>query len=246
MSAPLPPAPPAEYTPSDEQLINTEDDYALTDYPEDDDDGGHESEYICDSEYVDNEYGEDDEEEDEDGGFHCEFPPDQPSYQELLGAELHNYLPTFNADIDTTSQEHMAAATELMELNGNFAAAHNAVAAAAMASAAGAAAAAGEDPEKDVVYYGFTKPSSSSNQQRRRRRNRHSMISNDNRYSGDFGLDYDAGNVITDDMSISVGGYTSTNASMSDISGVCDIEDSEANLSDDDYDAAAATMHTVV
>lgn len=78
------------------------------------------------------------------------------------------------------------------------------------------------------------------------------MISNDNRYSGDFGLDYDAANVMMDDMSISVGGYTSTNASMSDISGVCDIEDSEANITDYDSGEDNAsqkqlnTMHTVV
>lgn len=36
-----------------------------------------------------------------------------------------------------------------------------------------------------------------------------------------------------DDMSVSFGGYTSTNASCSDISGLCDIEDSEMNLSDE-------------
>ncbi|XP_035206059.1 uncharacterized protein LOC118181087, partial [Stegodyphus dumicola] len=40
-----------------------------------------------------------------------------------------------------------------------------------------------------------------------------------------------------DSMSMSVGGYTSTNASFSDISGaVCEIDDSEANCSDVDYD----------
>lgn len=40
-----------------------------------------------------------------------------------------------------------------------------------------------------------------------------------------------------DSMSMSVGGYTSTNASFSDISGaVCEIDDSEANCSDVDYE----------
>ena len=35
-------------------------------------------------------------------------------------------------------------------------------------------------------------------------------------------------------MSVSMRGYTSTNASMSDISGLCEIDDSEVNLSDND------------
>ena len=42
-----------------------------------------------------------------------------------------------------------------------------------------------------------------------------------------------------DAMSVSgigAGGYTSTNASCSDISGLCEIEDSEVNLSDYDSD----------
>lgn len=44
-----------------------------------------------------------------------------------------------------------------------------------------------------------------------------------------------------DNMSMSVGGYTSTNASFSDISGaVCEIDDSEANCSDGDYEGVGA------
>jgi len=39
---------------------------------------------------------------------------------------------------------------------------------------------------------------------------------------------------VGDNMSVSVGGYTSTNASCSDISGLCEIEDSEINLSDEE------------
>lgn len=55
-----------------------------------------------------------------------------------------------------------------------------------------------------------------------------------------------------DDMSVSFGGYTSTNASCSDISGLCDIEDSEMNLSDEsDIDIqpakfSSAHLHTQV
>ena len=37
-----------------------------------------------------------------------------------------------------------------------------------------------------------------------------------------------------DEMSVSMGGYTSTNASCSDISGLCEIEDSEINMSGED------------
>lgn len=37
-----------------------------------------------------------------------------------------------------------------------------------------------------------------------------------------------------DDMSVSMGGYTSTNASCSDISGLCEIDDSENNFTDDE------------
>lgn len=35
-------------------------------------------------------------------------------------------------------------------------------------------------------------------------------------------------------MSMSLGGYASTNASMSEISGLCEIEDSEVNLSEEE------------
>ncbi|GAB1601746.1 protocadherin Fat 1 isoform X5 [Argonauta hians] len=57
-----------------------------------------------------------------------------------------------------------------------------------------------------------------------------------------------------DDMSVSVGGYTSTNVSCSDISGLCDIEDSDMNITDHDSDHdmlpvnkfSSAHLHTQV
>lgn len=203
-----------------QRLIHPEDDYAITDYPDEDDEelDGNESEYVCDSEFVDNE----DDDEDTD------FPADHPSFQELLEGDPQKYFPHYG-DLGAPSQENVddAGATEMTELNGNLSAAD------------------------DVMYYGFPKPSTN---QRRRRGNpfRQSLVSNDNRYSGDFGLDF-AGGTTVDDMSVSVGGYTSTNASMSDMSGLCDIDDSEANLTD--YDSGddntsqrlnSTHMHTVV
>ena len=57
--------------------------------------------------------------------------------------------------------------------------------------------------------------------------------------SGIEGMEYDMGTMsVADDVSVSMGGYTSTNASCSDLSesNLCEIEDSEVNISDDDDD----------
>ncbi|XP_061184166.1 protocadherin Fat 1-like isoform X2 [Saccostrea echinata] len=46
--------------------------------------------------------------------------------------------------------------------------------------------------------------------------------------------EYNVRNSVIDRMSMSLGGYASTNASVSDISGLCEIEDSEVNLSEEE------------
>ncbi|XP_056011143.1 protocadherin Fat 1-like isoform X5 [Ostrea edulis] len=46
--------------------------------------------------------------------------------------------------------------------------------------------------------------------------------------------EYNVRNSVIDRMSMSMGGYASTNASVSDISGLCEIEDSEVNLSEEE------------
>ena len=45
---------------------------------------------------------------------------------------------------------------------------------------------------------------------------------------------YTSGASVMDDVSVSMGGYASTNVSCSELSGLCEIEDSEANNSDDE------------
>lgn len=46
--------------------------------------------------------------------------------------------------------------------------------------------------------------------------------------------EYNVRNSVIDRMSMSLGGYASTNASMSEISGLCEIEDSEVNFSEEE------------
>ena len=70
------------------------------------------------------------------------------------------------------------------------------------------------DDDDDVIHYGF--PSSPN-------KNRPTSYT-----------DTETGISCLDDMSVSMSGYRSTNASTSDISGLCEIEDSEANTSGDD------------
>lgn len=79
----------------------------------------------------------------------------------------------------------------------------------------------GNEDNESVVHYGFpphqTKFSTEG-------------CITDSEYNGDYGRS--AASV--DNMSVSMGDFTSTNASCSDISGLCEIEDSEINLSDEE------------
>ncbi|XP_033742919.1 LOW QUALITY PROTEIN: protocadherin Fat 1-like [Pecten maximus] len=175
-----------------------------------------ESEYVGDSEYAENEYDTDDH------GY-----PSPPDYHQILG------LPPF-PEIDEQGggqedpyhlpQHNLHMHPDQYLPNHSFSQSHEQVGET------------GNDPptypevevsdvsdtedNESVVQYGF--PSSSMGRRPR---------AQEGEYNPDYGQS--AASMI-DNMSVSVGGYTSTNASCSDISGLCEIEDSEVNLSEDD------------
>lgn len=182
------------------------------------------SEYVGDSEYAENEYDTDDHgypsppdyhqilglppfpEIDEQGGGEClqEDPYHLPQHN--LHIHPDQYLPNHSF---SQSREHVGERE------------------------------AGQDPptypeveisdasdtedNESVVHYGF--PNNSVG-----RRGLPPDVT-DSEYNGEFAQ---SGASMIDNMSVSVGGYTSTNASCSDISGLCEIEDSEVNLSDEE------------
>ena len=80
-----------------------------------------------------------------------------------------------------------------------------------------------DNDENEVVTYGFPKNKKLAK----------GFLSD----GGITDSEYNARNSIIDRMSMSMGGNASTNASVSDISGLCDIEDSEVNFSDGDSES---------
>lgn len=194
----IPDSPSSSHSNESNAHINP-DEYEYTDYP----DECQDSEYVGDSEYAENECGDDDEDDIDDPNAHLLDPP---NYEQILA--LHGdvnyddsnyvpqnnyvthpdrYLPSYQLD-NGQSQEELD--------NGN---------------------------DDDVIHYGF--PSAS-------RRPRFGL--GDGFGTTRSGYNTDGAISGIDEMSVSMGGYNSTNASVSDISGLCEIEDSEANLSDND------------
>ena len=195
--------------------IDPNDEYDFTDYHDDTDYvDGNESEYVGDSEYAENECGDDDDDMDDPNS---DFP-DPPNFEHILAMHsdlsqpedtgiptnynLHpdHYLPTYQMESGASQEDWPD------DGNGN---ADNIA----------------RDDEEDVIHYGFPRPKQPR------------FVSHDYQMPLDYTPDYDHPTMSAiDDMSVSMGGYTSTNASCSDISGLCEIEDSEVNMSDNDSD----------
>ena len=188
------------------------------------------SEYVGDSEYAENEY---DNEVDGDDDPNADFP-DPPNFEAILAPNgdydenfqmpqhnynLHpnHYLPQFRYENgpngDNDNWPAAAPPRNNGEQNGNL---NNRGANRDVDPG-------NEADDDDVIQYGFPRPVPHPHFQPEDYGN----ISEFN----DF--EHSAASAI-DDMSVSMGGYTSTNASCSDISGLCEIEDSEMNLSDYD------------
>lgn len=177
------------------------------------------SEYVGDSEYAENEFDIEDRDD---------MPPsyaELPSYEQLLSLRDLNesyelpqsmnvhpneYLPDYNyhPQYDQDSLQGDGILTE--EDNGNVSDEQNADADVAVAQTVAERTARRQPPGR--VF-----------------------ISPDYVTSGEYTTDLEPASRTSfiDDMSMSVGGYTS-NASCSDISGLCEIEDSEINASDDE------------
>ena len=216
---------------NDSNLHVDQEDYEYaTDYPDEYiENDGNESEYVGDSEFADNDHdGLDTDDPDADY-------PEPPNFQEILALQgqlkfddgieasgpsrkydMHpnQYLPSYNISEnnsqagDDDDDKNDDNDDDYDDYNGNYSADNFA-----------------RDDEDDVIYYGFPRPDAQKK-----------LVPEDltgNRYNIDFDVQ---GTTIHDDMSVSMGGYTSTNASCSDMSayGLCDIEDSEANNSDND------------
>lgn len=191
------------------------------------------SEYVGDSEYAENEYDFDDRDD---------LPPryaDLPSYEQLLSLRDMNdsyelppnlnvhpdhYLPSYNYQ-PQFDQDSILDGAQTEEDNGNVSDEQNADADAANLSRNGATLR--HMPGRVYLSPGYVT-------------------------SGDYTTDVEppSRTSFIDDMSMSVGGYTS-NASCSDISGLCEIEDSEVNASEDDsgddeHSPCLSYLHTQV
>ena len=200
-----------------------QDEYDYTDYP--DETEYIDSEYIGDSEYAENECGEEDEmlgEEPQEEDY-----PDPPNFEQIL-ANMHEGLP-YEENFDSMPRNNAA---KNYNLHPNKYLPTHTMADSAQGSREsfnrpeeednGNAGNIARDDDDDVIHYGFPRPG--------KKPDFYSGYTN-NLESQD--LDYGTLSGI-DNMSVSMGGYTSTNASMSDISGLCEIDDSEVNLSDND------------
>lgn len=199
------------------------------------DDIEDDSEYVGDSEYCENECGETDLDDDPNAEY-----PEPPNFEEILALQgelnygdepeeavpprsysLHpnQYLPQYN--ISQGSQADSASQPNSQDQeNANYG--ENV----------------GRDDDDDVIHYGFTRPAAA------KLRPESANLSE----LSDFNdLNYEPGVASAlDNMSVSMGGYTSTNASVSDVSqGICEIEDSEANLSDFE-NGSQSHIHTEV
>ena len=187
------------------------DEYEYTDYPDTDYPDTDFPEYVGDSEYAENELDDDDDLDDPNAEY-----PDPPNFEQVLA--MHgdlNYDDGVHAPLNYNLHPNQYLPTYQLtpglsqddgQDDDTNGNAHNFA----------------RDDDDDVIHYGFPRP--------RRPRFSH----DDYAAHSDYNTDVEHGMSAIDDMSVSMGGYTSTNASMSDISGLCEIEDSEVNLSDND------------
>jgi len=166
---------------------------------------GNESEYVGDSEFTENECGNDDVEMEADSYPGLSFKDILAMKDELnYGSDEFRPHTKYNLHPNNYLPDHKDELPEDTSLNGNYNSADYIC----------------RDDDDDVIHYGFPRPSSPS------------------KFNRDSYTDTEAGPNILDNMSISVvsggGGCKSPNGSMSDLSGVCMIEDSEANNSDEE------------
>ena len=214
---------PASSRSNDSNRQVNQDEYDYTDYPEETE--YIDSEYIGDSEYAENECGEEDEmlgEEPQEEDY-----PDPPNFEQIL-ANMHEGLP-YEENFDSMPRNNAA---KNYNLHPNKYLPTHTIADSAQGSREsfnkqdeednGNADNIARDDDDDVIHYGFPRPG--------KKPDFYSGYTS-NLESQD--LDYGTLSGI-DNMSVSMGGYTSTNASMSDISGLCEIDDSEVNLGDND------------
>ncbi len=186
------------------------DEYEYTDYP-DTDYVENECEYVGDSEYAENECGDE-----EDGDLddpNAEYP-DPPNFEQILA--MHgdlNYDDGGYVPKNYNLHPNQYLPSFQLETGGSSQDDFD--------DANGNADNFARDDDDDVIHYGFPRP------------RRPHFVHDDYAAHSDYNTDVEPMSAI-DDMSVSLGGYTSTNASMSDISGLCEIEDSEVNLSDND------------
>lgn len=206
-------------TSRDSNLHIATDEYEMTDINDDVD-----SEYVGDSEYCENECGETDIDDDPNAEY-----PDRPSFEEILalqgelnfGDEPEEAAPPRSYSLHPNqylptfniSQGSQSQDQENANYGENV----------------------GREDDDDVIHYGFTRPAAAKLRP---------VSANFSELSDYNDLNYEpgVGASALDNMSVSIGGYTS-NASLSD--GICEIEDSEANLSDYE-NGASSKIHTQV
>ena len=198
--------------------IDPGEEFDFTDYHDDTDyQDGNESEYVGDSEYAENEFNDDD---DDDIDIDNNDFPDPPNFEHILA--MHSDLPQ-------PEESYSAAAANPTNYNlhpDRYLPSYQVVESGASQEDDGNGNA-GDDNDDDVIHYGFPRP----------KQPRFVPSAHDFPNQLDYNTDYGTMTSAVDDMSVSMGGYTSTNASCSDISGLCEIEDSEVNMSDNDSDA---------
>ncbi|CAH1776950.1 unnamed protein product [Owenia fusiformis] len=178
------------------------------------------SEYVGDSEYADN--------EDMEGEGEMEYP-DVPNFQEILAmqAELNYYD---DEDLPQDYNRHRNHYLPNHDLdnsqNGNGSVNGEAGAAANNVPKNGEIAQIEDDDDSNVIQYGFPQAGKP-----------HRFPQDDTDY------DHSAISGLEDNMSVSIGGYDSeSQISASEISNLCEIEDSEMNLSD--YESGDDTLRS--
>lgn len=181
------------------------DEYEYTDYPEDSEYPDMEPEYIGDSEFTENECYTDDDLDDPEAEL-----PERPNFEQILAlhADL-NYDDEFDPEKDNGYNRHPDEYLPTYQLDNNQEDSQEEL--------NGNADNFARDDADEVIHFSNSIPR---------------YLPDDYGYPPGYNTDTGVSGI--DEMSVSMGGYTSTNASCSDISGLCEIEDSEANLSDND------------
>ena len=197
------------HNPDNDITIDPDNDYSYTDLQ--DEDEFIDSEFVGDSEFTENEAGSDFDDTGDDLDDIDEFDVDHPiDYKDIIGGDLTKYLPQYS-DIEPSQNgagDDSNWGSRENELNANFESANDLT---------------GGDAQ---MHYGFSLQRPPRHHQRHNKK----QYKPDNRFSGDFSAEYErrTGAIPMDELSVA------PYASVSSIGNVCEIEDSEANLSDSD------------